>query len=73
MGGDQRAFRSPPGPLRPESKKLLEERTEGFPSARGCRPFFAENCPLDSFPGATNPLNPFGWHACYDKGKEERT
>ena len=23
---------------------------------RGCRPFSAENCPLDSFPGATNPL-----------------
>ena len=21
----------------------------------GCRPFFAENCPLDSFPGAANP------------------
>ena len=20
-----------------------------------CRPFFAENCSLDSFPGATNP------------------
>ena len=22
---------------------------------RGCRPFYAKNCPLDSFPGASNP------------------
>jgi hypothetical protein len=32
----------------------------GFPIFLGCRPFSAENCPLDSFPGAPNPLNPFG-------------
>jgi hypothetical protein len=25
--------------------------------ARGYRPFSAENCPLDSFPGAPNPYN----------------
>ena len=25
-------------------------------AARGYRPFSAENCPLDSFPGATNPV-----------------
>ena len=29
-------------------------------SSLGCRPFSAENCPLDSFPGASNPPNPFG-------------
>ena len=27
-------------------------------SYQGCRPFYAENCPLDSFPGATNPPDP---------------
>ena len=31
----------------------------GFPT-QGCRPFSAENCPLDSFPGATNPPDLFG-------------
>ena len=30
----------------------------GFPIFLGCRPFFAENCPLDNFPGATNPQFP---------------
>ena len=32
----------------------------GFPIFRGCCPFSAENCPLDSFPSATNPQAPFG-------------
>ena len=31
---------------------------QGFPSARGCRPFSAEKEPLALSPGATNPLKP---------------
>ena len=32
---------------------MLKVRRGAFPL--GCRPFSAENCPLDSFPGAPNP------------------
>ena len=38
----------------------LRAHQRAFRSIRGCRPFSAENCPPDSFPGAPNPLDSFG-------------
>ena len=42
-------------------------------SVRGCRPFSAENDPLDHFPGAPNPSGPLRTPSlvCFSKARQE--